>query len=85
MISDLSKQPNIGKDTEAKLMQVEMFLCRIKVVGTEQAYLQLHAMDPGACIQLLYVLHAAIENIPVNLLSEVKKQESKLFHKLLQK
>ena len=86
MISDLSKQPNIGKDTEAKLIQVGICsYAELKAVGTEQAFLQLQAMDPGACIQLLYGLHAAIEGIPANQLSEVKKQELKVFHKMSQK
>ena len=85
-MSDLSKQPNIGKDTEAKLIQVGISsFSELKVTGTEQAFLRLQAIDPGACIQLLYGLHAAIEGIPVNQLTDEKKQELKMFHKISQK
>ena len=86
MISDLSRHPNIGKDTEAKLIQVGICsYAELEAVGTEQAFLRLQAMDSGACIQLLNGLHAAIEGIPAKQLSEEKKQELKAFHKMSQK
>jgi len=54
MTSDLSKQPNIGKDTESKLILVDISsFAEIKAAGTEHAFLRLQTLDPEACIQLL--------------------------------
>jgi len=86
MTSDLSKQPNIGKDTESKLIQVGISsFAELKAAGTEQAFLRLQTLDPGACIQLLYGLEAAIEGIPATMLSAEKKQELKEFHRMVRK
>jgi DNA transformation protein and related proteins len=86
MISDLSQQPNIGKDTESKLIQVGISsFAELKAAGTEQAFLRLQTLDPGACIQLLYGLEAAIEGIPATMLSVEKKQKLKEFHRLVKK
>lgn len=86
MTSDLSKQPNIGKDTESKLIQVGIrSFAELKAAGTEQAFLRLQTLDPGACIQLLYGLEAAIEGIPYTKLSVEKKQELKEFHRMTRK
>jgi DNA transformation protein len=86
MTSDLSKQPNIGKDTESKLIQVGInSFAELKAVGTEQAFLRLQTLDPGACIQLLYGLEAAIEGIPATKLTAEKKMELKEFHRLVRK
>lgn len=85
-MSDLSKQPNIGKDTESKLIQVGISsFAELKAVGTEQAFLRLQTLDPEACIQLLYGLEAAIEGIPATRLSPEKKQELKEFHRMVRK
>lgn len=85
-MSDLSKQPNIGKDTESKLIQVGIgSFAELKAVGTEQAFLRIQTLDPGACIQLLYGLEAAIEGIPATRLSPEKKQELKEFHRMVRK
>jgi len=86
MISDLSKQPNIGKDTEAKLIQVGISsYAELLAVGTEQAFLRLQTLDSGACIQLLYGLEGAIEGIQATKLSTEKKQELQLFHRMAKK
>jgi DNA transformation protein and related proteins len=83
MISDLSKQPNIGKDTEAKLIQVGISsYAELQAVGAEQAFLRLQTLDPGACIQLLYGLEGAIEGIPATKLSIEKKKELLEFHRM---
>ncbi|MFA5046634.1 MAG: TfoX/Sxy family protein [Paludibacter sp.] len=83
MTTDLSKQPNIGKDTETKLIQVGInSYAELKAVGTEQAFLRLQTLDPGACIQLLYGLEGAIEGIPATRLPAEKKQELREFHRM---
>jgi DNA transformation protein len=84
MSTDLSKLPNIGKDTEAKLIQVGINSAEeLLVTGTEQAFLRLQTLDPGACIKLLYGLEGAIEGIQANKLSASKKQELQEFHRMI--
>jgi DNA transformation protein and related proteins len=83
MATDLSKQPNIGKDTETKLIQAGISsYAELQAAGTEQAFLRLQTLDPGACIQLLYALEGAIRGIPATKLSAEKKQELREFHRM---
>jgi DNA transformation protein len=86
MESDLSEQPNIGKDTEAKLIQVGIgSFAELLAAGTEQAFLRLQTLDPGACIHLLYGLEGAIQGIPSTRLSADKKRELREFHRMVKK
>ena len=86
MKTDLSLQPNIGKDTETKLIQVGIRnYAELQTVGTEQAFLHLQTLDPGACIHLLYGLEGAIEGIPSTKLSAEKKQQLREFHRMANK
>ena len=83
MPTDLSKLPNIGKDTASKLRQAginsaEDFL----VIGAEQAFLRLQVLDAGACIQLLYGLEGAAEGIKDKDLSPAKKRELLEFYRI---
>jgi len=83
MITNLSLQPNIGKDTEAKLVQVGInSIEELRLIGTEQAFIRLQTLDSGACIQLLYGLAGAIEGIQANQLSRARKQELCEFHRM---
>ena len=86
MVTDLSKLPNIGKDTETKLMMVGITsYAELRALGTEQAFLKLQAIDSGACLQLLYGLEGAIEGIPATNLPQNKKQELREFHRMAKK
>ena len=86
MITDLLQQPNIGKDTATKLVQVGInSYAELKEAGTEQAFLRLQTLDPGACIQLLFGLEGAIEGIPYTQLSPQKKLELREFHRMSKK
>ncbi len=83
---DLSGCVNIGKDTEAKLKQAGIdSVSKLRTVGTEQAFLRLQAMDPGACIQLLYGLDGAVSGIKATELSQQRKEELKAFHRMAKK
>lgn len=85
-MSDLSKHINIGKDTEAKLISVGIDTFeKLVATGTEQAFLRLRALDPGACIQLLYGLDGAIQNIKDTQLPPERKEELKHFFRMLGK
>ena len=86
MTSDLNLQPNIGKDTENKLIQVGInSYAELVAAGTEQAFLRLQTIDPGACIQLLYGIEGAIQGIPANSLPNDKKQELREFNLMVKK
>jgi DNA transformation protein len=86
MKSDLINQINIGKDTESKLIQVGIdSFAKLKALGSEQAFLRLQTLDPGACIDLLYGLEGAIQGIKWNKLSQDKKQTLLQFHKMANK
>jgi DNA transformation protein and related proteins len=85
MKSDLRSHINIGKDTETKLIQVGIdSFEKLKSIGSEQAFIRLQTLDPGACLDLLYGLEGAILGIKWNELSKEKKQLLRQFHKMAQ-
>ncbi|HLP04454.1 MAG TPA: TfoX/Sxy family protein [Paludibacter sp.] len=80
METDLISLPNIGKDTEAKLVEAGIHSCAELIeTGTEQTFLRLQSIDPGACIQLLYGIDGAVQGIPATKLSHERKQQLKEF------
>ena len=84
--SNLSGRINIGKDTETKLIRVGIdSFEKLEALGSEQAFLRLQAIDPGACLNLLYGLEGAIEGIKWHDLSPEKKKVLLQFHKMAQK
>ena len=86
MKSDLINQINIGKDTEKKLIQVGVdSFEKLKSIGSKQAFILLQALDPGACLDLLYGLEGAIQGIKWNKLPEDKKKDLLQFHKMANK
>jgi DNA transformation protein len=86
MKSDLINRINIGKDTESKLIQVGIdSFAKLQTMGSEQAFLRLQTIDPGACLDLLYGLEGAIQGIKWNKLPQDKKQALQQFHKMAQK
>lgn len=81
-MNDLTNRINIGKDTAAKLMQVDInSVDELITLGTEQAFIRLQALDAGACLCLLYSIDGAISNTKWNKISTERKQELKTFHK----
>lgn len=86
MAGGFSKVVNIGKDTESKLKKVGIdSIEKLKSAGYEQAFLRLQALDPGACLSLLYGLEGAIEGVKWHELSEEKKLELQQFFKMAKK
>jgi DNA transformation protein len=86
MRSDLINQINIGKDTESKLIQVGIdSFAKLQSIGSEQAFLRLQTLDPGACLDLLYGLEGALQGIKWNKLPQDKKRALQQFHKMAQK
>lgn len=86
MSSNLSKHINIGKDTESKLIQVGIdSFEKLESLGSEQAFIRIQTIDPGACLCLLYGLEGAIEDIKSSQLSPSKKQDLQEFYKMVKK
>lgn len=86
MTSNLKHQLNIGKDTEAKLILVGIdSFEKLVNIGSEQAFIKLQTLDPGACINLLYALEGAILGVKANELPLERKQSLLQFFKLTKK
>ena len=86
MTSDLSHCINIGKETEAKLAEVGIHsFDQLEAIGSEGAFLRLQAIDPGACLHLLYALEGAVEGVPKKELTPEKKQALQQFYKRVKK
>jgi DNA transformation protein len=86
MVSDLSDQINIGKNTASKLMQVGIDSYeKLVSIGSEGAFIRLQTLDPGACLSLLYGLEGAIEGVKWNKLPSDKKRALQQFYKLAKK
>jgi DNA transformation protein len=86
MKSNLSQQINIGKDTEAKLIEVGInSFEELKAIGAEQAYIRLHAVDPGACLSLLCGLEGAIQGISWHKIPKERKEDLKALIKMANK
>jgi DNA transformation protein and related proteins len=85
-MGDLSKIPNIGKDTEEKLLQAGIDSYeKLAELGSEQVFIRLQTIDPGACINLLYGIDGAIEGIKWNQLSPQRKKQLIDFYKRVKK
>ena len=75
-MSDLLEQPNIGKECAKKLLQVGINTFEeLKAAGSEQAFLRIKAIDPGACHCMLSALEGAIQGIRWHNLPLGRKQE----------
>ena len=86
MESDLSQQINIGKDTEARLIQVGISsFAELKAVGAEQAFIRLQTVDPGACLSRLSALEGAIQGVRWHSLPARRKEELRAFIKMVKK
>lgn len=80
-MGELSLLPNIGKEIENQLKQVGIeTLEQLKEVGSQQAWLRIKEIDESACINRLYGLEGAIQNIKKSNLDPEKKAELKEFY-----
>ena len=85
-MSDLTKLPNIGKVVAEKLEQVGISSAEeLKQVGSENAFIRLKTIDPGACLSMLCGLEGAVQGIRWHNLSPERKQELKEFFKMASK
>jgi len=81
-MSDLSKQVNIGKELEAKLIKVGISsFDELKRTGAEKAFLKIQKVDSGACLSLLKAIEGAILGVRWHNLPTERKQELNQFFK----
>lgn len=79
----LSSLPNIGKTLEEKLVKVGITTPQeLKNTGSENALLQIRAIDETACFNMLCALEGAIQGIRWHGLSKERKEELKQFLKM---
>lgn len=83
----LTKLPNIGKTLAQKLQEVDICTQEdLKRLGSEGALIKISSLENGgACINMLYALEGAIQNIRWHSLSMLRKEELKQFYHSLQK
>ena len=82
-ISDL---PNIGKELERRLQVAGVNSAdELKTIGSCKAFQLLHAIDINSCINTLFALEGAVQEIRWHDLDPSKKQELKDFYQLLKK
>jgi DNA transformation protein and related proteins len=85
-MDDLTKLPNIGKEVSQKLKEVWINTPdELKAVGTEQVFLRLQAIDPGACFSMLCGLEGAIQGIQWHHLPPERKEELRHFFAMTKK
>jgi len=82
-IESLSSLPNIGKTLEKKLIEVGINTTQdLKNTGSENALLQIRAIDQTACFNMLCALEGAIQGIRWHGLPKERKEELKQFLKM---
>lgn len=81
----LTDLPNIGHTLASKLNAIHInSLEDLKTVGSKQALVQISTIEnSGSCLNMLYALEGAIQNIRWHGLSTQTKQELKSFYELL--
>lgn len=80
---DLLDLPNVGAVLARNLRAVDIHTPeQLKDMGGKEAFLRIRtAVDPGACLHMLYGIQGAIEGIPDSRLSDATKEELKRFYR----
>ena len=82
-MSPLRKLPNIGDVLADKLEQAGIDdEKKLKVIGSEKAFLLVKEVDPKACISHLYAIEGAVQGVRWHTLPTGKKNELKDFFDL---
>lgn len=83
-MGELSLLPNISKVIEGKLNEAGIFTkAQLIEEGSHVAFIQIRLRDPDACINMLYAIEGAIENIRWHNMTDAKKSELKDFYSTL--
>lgn len=79
----LSDLPNIGTTLEQKLFSIGITTPQQLInTGSENALMQIRAIDESACFNMLCALEGAIQGIRWHGLSKERKEELKQFLKM---
>jgi DNA transformation protein and related proteins len=79
-MSDLIKTVNIGKTLASKLERAGVKdLAQLSQQGSETAFIAIRAIDPEACLEMLYALEGAVQGIRWHQLDKGRKQELRTF------
>lgn len=79
--NDLSSLPNIGKTLAEKLILVGIETpSQLKSMGSENAFARLKVIDNGACINMLFALEGAVQDIRWHNLEKSRKDELREFY-----
>jgi len=82
-MNNLSDLPNIGKTLQEKLIKVGITSPDELInTGSENALLQIRAIDESACFNMLCALEGAIRGIRWHELAKERKEELKQFLKM---
>ncbi len=86
-MSKLTDAPNIGKTLAKKLNLIEITNYeQLRAIGSKQAIIKISTLEnSGACINMLYALEGAIQDIRWHKLSKETKQKLKAFYDLIPK
>lgn len=77
---ELTAMPNIGKTLAGKLKLVGIENARqLKAIGAEDAFIKHKTVDKDACINMLYAIEGAIQDIRWHDLDKARKEELKEF------
>jgi len=87
MMEKLIKLPNIGPTLAQKLITVGVKTPQqLQTIGSEQALIKIASLENGgACINMLYALEGAIQNIRWHSLSQESKNDLKEIYHQVQK
>jgi len=84
-MGELSKLINIGKSVEAQLNQVGIHTRDDLIkAGSKEAWLSIKRIDDSACINRLYALEGAIQEMRWHDLPSVVKRDLKTFYNSIQ-
>lgn len=79
----LTKLPNIGKILAEKLKMIGIKTAQdLKMLGSENAIIKIATIDSHACINMLYALEGAIQEIRWHNLDNNRKKELKEFFEI---
>lgn len=80
-MDDLTKLPNIGKETARQLYNVGIETYdELKTLGSKEAWLKIQKIDSSACYNRLCGLEGAVQNIRWHYLRDETKQDLKAFY-----
>ena len=80
----LTELVNIGNNLECKLKQVGINSAeKLKIVGAENAFVRIKTVDKTVCINMLYALEGAIQEIRWHKITKERKTELLDFYKSL--